>query len=306
MQKPKFRIGTSTDTAYELKKAIELQLLYVSSLYDPLQKEAGKVIHETRQSCKKCRALLRLMRDTMGYASYFRENRNLRTMQRELSRVRDAEVQYLLFSKLSKSYPEYTRYDWFNGLMEKIRTTYDLQLDHFLNGDITVQIARIARSTAAQIQTYELIGQGFGIIEAGLSRIYRQGREMGIVVFSENADAHIIHELRKKAKYLQYQLFFLRGIFQVLFTAMSRTMEELTDKLGHFNDLHLGCERIVKYAEQFDVKQKDYEGILNRLREEMQKVKSDSHLIYVNAYSEPTGAFIRRIRRYWDSYYYNL
>ena len=62
------------DTAYELKKTLELQLLYISSLFSPSLKDAGEAIHEARRSYKRCRAILRLMRDAMEYAAYCREN----------------------------------------------------------------------------------------------------------------------------------------------------------------------------------------------------------------------------------------
>jgi CHAD domain-containing protein len=303
MQKPKFQIGTSDDTAYELKRTIELQLLYVSSLFDPLPKEVGEVIHLSRQTCKKCRAILRLMRDAMGYAAYYRENRNLRDLQRELARFRDADVQLQVFRRLSGNLPEHTRKGWFAGLMEEAKKNYELELDHLMNGDRAAQIAARARSMAAQITTYPLTGQGFGIIAKGLSRIYRQGREMGDWVYSEDAEGHEVHELRKKAKYLQHQLFYLSGLNKTLFTAMSRTLEQLTENLGYYNDLRLARNSMRDYAEENHLAPGDHGVLLEGLREEMQKLKSDSRQMYVNVYSEPAGAFVRRIGGYWESFY---
>ncbi len=303
MQKPKFQIGASVNTANELKRSIDLQLRYVGRMFDPLQKEVGQAIHETRQTCKKCRAMVRLIRDSMGYAAYYRENSNLRDLQRELARLRDADVQQQLFSRLSKKYPGDTGKSWFSGLLEDAKINYNQQLDHFLEGNVAAQISDRARKAAASIKTYELSGQGFSIIEGGLTRIYRQGREMGTMVFSDTAGELEVHNLRKKAKYLQYQLSYLSGVFEALFTAMSRTLETLTENLGYFNDLYLACNRIEEYAEANDLRPEDHGSLLDRLREEMQQLKSDSLPIYVNIYSEPTRAFIRRTGGYWESYY---
>ena len=303
MQQPKFHIGTSTDTAYELKRAIELQLLYVGSLFDPLPRDVGQVIHMSRQTCKKCRAVLRLMRDSMGYAAYFRENRNLRDLQRELSRFRDADVQLRVFRRLSGSLPEHTRKGWYSDLMRKARKNYHLELGHLINGDRAAQISIRARSAAVQITTYQLSGQGFGMIDKGLARIYRQGREMGYAVFSEDAEDQAVHDLRKKAKYLQHQLTYLSGLCISLFTVMSHTLEQLTENLGYYNDLCLARNSIREYAGDNHLEHKEYGKLLSMLKEEMQKLKADSRQIYVNAYSEPPGAFIRRIGGYWDSWY---
>jgi CHAD domain-containing protein len=303
MRKPKFQIGTSTDTAYELKRTIELQLLYVASLFDPLKKDVGQVIHLSRQTCKKCRAILRLMRDSMGYAAYYRENTNLRDLQRELARFRDADVQLQVFRRLSGNLPEHTRKRWFAGLMEEAKKNYELELDHLMNGDRAAQIADRFRSTAAQMKTYPLSGQGFGLIEKGLSRIYRQGRGMGYRVYSEDAGEHEVHDLRKKAKYLQHQLFYLSALNKALITAMSTTLEQLTENLGYYNDLRLASNSMKEYAKENHLTPEDYGILLEGLKEEMQKLKSDSRQIYVNVYSEPTRAFIRRIRRYWEAFY---
>lgn len=306
MKKLKFRIGSSANTAYELKKTLELQLLYVNSLFSPSPKDTGKAIHEARQTYKKCRAILRLMRDAMGYASYYRENISLREMQRELSRIRDADVQYTLFKRLTKSYPKYCRKAWFTSIIENARMNYDQEMNRFLETDKAADISSYTRSKAAQIQQYELTGEGFEIIEDGLSRIYRQGREMGKMIFSQEADPYEIHAFRKKAKYLQYQLSYLRTISKALFKAMSTTMEQLTENLGYYNDLHIACTRIQEYAEENKLTHKKLGLLVSRLREEMQKTKSETKKVYELLYVEKPNHFIKRISRYWESHMWTL
>ncbi|MEA3461201.1 MAG: CHAD domain-containing protein [Bacteroidota bacterium] len=302
MKKQRFRIGSSADTAYELKNTLEIQLLYVSNLFSPSPKDAGKAIHEARQSYKKCRAILRLMRDAMGYASYYRENISLRDMQRELSQIRDADVQYKLFKRLSKRYPEYGSKTWFTRIIEIAKTNYNLEMKRFLKTDKAEDISRYTRLKAAQIQQFELAGEGFEIIEGGLSRIYRQGREMGKTIFSQEADPYEVHAFRKRAKYLQFQLSYLRTISRELFKAMSTTMEELTENLGYYNDLHIACTTIEEIAEENKLTQKKLGILLNGLREEMQNAKSDSRKVYETLYVEKPKHFVKRIRSYWESY----
>jgi CHAD domain-containing protein len=302
MKKLKFKIGSSVDAASELKKALELQLLYIDSLYHPSSKDLGNAIHETRQTCKKCRALLRLMRDSMGYAVYYRENKSLRDMQRELSLIRDADVQYQLYKQLSKSFPEYGKKTWFSGMVENARSNYHLELNHFRKTDKAGYISGFARSKAAEIQGYDLTGEGFEVIEGGLTRIYRQGREMGKMIFRQEADAFEIHAFRKKAKYLQYQLSYLRAISKVLVKPMSTKLAQLTENLGYYNDLHIACTRIRAYAEKNKLSHNKQTRLLNRLGEEMQKAKAKSNEIYEMLYVEKPKHFIKRIRHYWESY----
>jgi len=302
MKKQKFRIGSSEDTAYEIKKTLELQLLYVSGLFSPAPKDTGEAIHEARRAYKRCRAILRLMRDAMGYASYYRENISLRDMQRELAQIRDADVQYNLLTRLSESYPEFSKKAWFSSLNKNARKNYDREMNHFLKTGKAADISRHTRSKAAQIQQYELAGQGYEIIEEGLSRIYRQGREMGKIIFSQEADPFEVHAFRKRAKYLQFQLSYLRTISKPLFKAMSSSMEQLTENLGYYNDLHIACTTIQEYAENNKLTHKKLGILLSSLREEMQKAKSDSKKIYEMLYAEKPKQFIKRIGSYWETY----
>jgi CHAD domain-containing protein len=302
MKKPRFRIGSSADTAYELKKTLERQLLYAGSLYAPLQPHVGEVIHETRQIYKKCRAILRLMRDAMGYESYSRANISLRDMQRDLSRIRDADVQLQLFTDLSERFPEYKSYSWFKRIIDAAKKTHDQELRHFLESDKASEISRQIATQAAQSQHYELIGEEFEIIEGGLRRIYRQGREMGTVVFGEDVAASEIHTFRKRAKYLQYQLTYLRSISNELIKAMSTTLEQLTEHLGYYNDLHLANTSIEEVSDRSEVSQQKRAMLQSSLRELMQSAKSRSELIYTNLYIEKPAQFIRRIRTFWTTY----
>ena len=72
-------------------------------------------------------------------------------------------------------------------------------MKHFLKTGKAADISRYTRTKAAEVKQYELSGDGFEIIEGGLSRIYRQGRDMGEMIFNQDADAFEIHAFRKKA-----------------------------------------------------------------------------------------------------------
>ena len=56
------------------------------------QEEIHISIHETRKSMKRIRAVLRMIRDEIGYSSYYRENTFYRDLSRKLSESRNFEV----------------------------------------------------------------------------------------------------------------------------------------------------------------------------------------------------------------------
>ena len=301
MKKDTFRMGSSADTAYELKRTLELQMLYISALFSASSMDTSEAIHEARRSFKKSRAILRLMRDAMGYASYRRENIGLRDMQRELTKTRDADVQFHLLTSISEDHPEIRKKNWFELLVKHARTNYKMEMDRFRKSGKAAEISDYARSKIEEIQHYELTGKGFEIIEGGLSRIYRQGREMGKTTFCEEADPFEVHAFRKRAKYLQFQLSYLRTISKPLFKAMSSSLEQLTENLGHYNDLHIAVSRIQEYVEQNNLGHKrNLELLMGGLREDMRKTLFKSSKIYEMQYAEPPRRFIERIGRYWE------
>lgn len=301
MKKDKFTIGPSADIEYELKKTLELQMLYISALFNDSTIDTSEAIHEARRSFKKCRAILRLMRDAMGYASYRRENISLREMQKELTQTRDAYVQFHLLAGFSEDHPELSKKSWFDMLLRHARTNYEMEMDRFLESGKAGEISGYARTKAEEVQNYELTGNGFEIIEGGLSRIYRQGLDMGRIIFSEEADPYEVHAFRKRGKYLQFQLSYLRTIAKPLFNAMSKSLEKLTENLGHYNDLYIATTRIQEYAEQNNPgDRKHLELLLAGLREDMQKLLLNSRKIYEMQYAETPGRFIERIGRYLE------
>ena len=296
-------MGSSADTAYELKRTLELQMLYISALFSSSGMDLSEAIHEARRSFKKSRAILRLMRDAMSYASYRRENISLRDRQRELTQTRDADVQFHLLSIISRDHPEFSKKNWFDMLVKQAGTNYKMEMDLFRKSGKAAEISGYALSKAQEVQHYDLSGKGFGIIEGGLSRIYRQGREMGKTIFSGEADPNEIHAFRKRAKYLQFQLAYLRTISKPLFKAMSTSLEQLTENLGHYNDLHIALTRIQEYVEQNNPgHRKNLELLMEGIREDMKGTLIKSRRIYEMQYAETPGRFIERIGRYWNLY----
>lgn len=301
MKKDKFRIGSSADLAFELKRTLEHQMLYISALFSTSGMDASEAIHEARRSFKKSRAILRLMRDAMNYASYRRENISLRDRQRELTQTRDAYVQFHLLTSISDDHPEFSKKSWYSMLLKHARANYEREMKRFHKSGKALEISRYAQSKAEEIHRYELAGKGFEIIEGGLSRIYRQGREMGKAIIGGEADPFEVHAFRKRAKYLQFQLGYLRPVSKPLFKAMSTSLEQLTENLGHYNDLHIAVSRIQEYLEQHKLGQKkNLELLFSGLREDMQESLLNSRTIYEIQYAETPERFIERIGRYWE------
>ena len=72
----------------------------------PTVKNKDEAIHDARLCIKKMRALLRLVRKSLGEETYQTEDKDYRDTARTLSRVRDSAALLESFTKLSEYFSE--------------------------------------------------------------------------------------------------------------------------------------------------------------------------------------------------------
>jgi CHAD domain-containing protein len=290
-----------------LKEAIcmklEEQLLYILELCENSGKDTDRAVHETRRSFKKCRSLLRLIRDTMGYAAYYRENCQLRDMQRTLSAARDASVLVSQLGDVEKAFPDHPRGDWWKKLRSLASARQEHEYEEIRNNGCFDRIAGGTGQAMKRMKLYSLDADGFGLIEGGLSRIYRQGKEMTCHLFEGDADVGTLHEFRKKAKYLQYQLLFLTSVFPGLIKPTTKSFKKLTDSLGQYHDLYNVQVRLSQMTSGNRQLTGHLPPLFDRLNVRMKEVLEYADVRARKLYVESTVQFVSRIRSYWDIYY---
>src|SRR5262249_21043568 len=76
----------------------------IYELHDGIRTDPVEAVHNARKAIKKERALLRLVRGALDSGQRSHENQALRTAGRELSGVRDAEVQIQTLDHLSERF----------------------------------------------------------------------------------------------------------------------------------------------------------------------------------------------------------
>ena len=202
-------------------------------------------IHSARKKLKRTRALLRLVRDPIGYRPYREQNVVLRDTARTLSGVRDA---WVLVETLRKLRDEYSH------LLDEATFTHT---EGWLMGRHQEAIARFgarvivnavtnlgtARSVFAAFPVEEWIEDDFGAIAGGIARVYRRGYR----AHEQARETHSIqnfHEWRKRVKYLGYQMEALTPIQPGLIGAMADELGELGSDLGEDHDLAVLAEAV--------------------------------------------------------------
>ncbi len=169
-----------------------------------------RAVHETRKALKRLRALLRMLESELGSGAYARESAALRDAGRALSGARDAEVMLATFDALI----EHNRDKLAGrGGVIRLRGVLLAERSHARKdalGDPRVRTQVLAELHACRVRIamWQIPDDaGSELVEAGLLRLYRQGRKRWRRARSGKGDrTRFMHQWRKRVKDLRYVL----------------------------------------------------------------------------------------------------
>jgi CHAD domain-containing protein len=260
--------------------------------------ELSATIHGVRKDLKKLRALARLVRDELGEKRFKAENRRYRDAGRLLSESRDAEVKLETLAGLRKrfgdDFPGRDGESWERAL-ERERD----QVGDAARGETAARIEEAKKAVEKgreRILAWPLEADSWQLVEAGLSQSYRRGgRAMKAVQAKPKAEN--VHEWRKRAKDLWYQLRIVRNAWPGLLQESADQIHELTDLLGDHHDLAVLAEDLE------DRQGVDAREALRDLIEKRQEETLSSALdLGRRIYAEKPKAFRRRLAAYWSAW----
>jgi CHAD domain-containing protein len=257
------------------------------------EKELAAAIHGARKDLKKLRAVLRLARKQLGKDLFEAENRRYRDAGRLLSGTRDAEVKLetlvALRSQASDGLPLEASKRWIQALEEERDEVAGTG-----GGEASRQIDQ-----ARDLITEGLDRVGDWPLESdswrlpGLSKSYREGRRV-MKRAQTKPSVENVHEWRKRAKDLWYQLRIVQGAWPQLLGATADQAHELSDLLGDHHDLALLDEDL---AARRDIGEPEtFRALIEQRQEELLARALE---LGRRLYAEKPKAFSRRLERYW-------
>lgn len=258
--------------------------------------DSAEAIHGARKDLKKVRAVLRLCRDELGDELFRTENRRFRDAGRLLSRSRDAEVKLETLAALQRRFGA----DFPGGVHGPWALALEREREEIVGapGDRAPEVERAIEAIEAgreAIPTWPLRRESWGAIGPGLSRAYREGRR-GLKRTTAEPGAASVHEWRKRAKDLTYQLRIVRGAWPELLEDTVEQSRRLTDLLGDHHDLALLAE---DFAGRDFERREELEGLIERRQTEL---LGEALELGRRVYAEKPRAFERRIRSYWSAW----
>ena len=253
-------------------------------------------VHETRKSLKRLRALLRLIRPSIGDEVFRAENAQLREIARILSGARDRHVLLETIAKLEAGAGA-SRHTLARNVREVLNGANGGE------GPVDVAAMRQAHSRLAEAKgrfaRLRLAGGGFDLVGAGLERSYRQARRAFNAAYDELTD-EAFHECRKSTQQHWRHMALLTRAWPACLGARISEARRLSQILGDDHDLamlvafvrseagaRLGQERIAK--------------VETLARQRQRELRALAKPAGARLFAEGAGALRRRIAVYWEA-----
>jgi CHAD domain-containing protein len=257
--------------------------------------DTADAVHGARKDMKKLRTVLRLLRDELGSKRYKRENARFRDAARALSETRDAEVKLETLNGLAEdgdALPEEAVESWRKILDRDREAATNAARDE---PAVSEAISLIETGLEA-IRGWDVEGDSWKLIDAGLTRTYRRGRRAMKAAEKRRGEGDF-HEWRKRAKDLWYELRLLSAAWSGPLEATAEEAHNLTELLGDHHDLALLREDL-RGRNLGEEETAALEAAIDRRQGELAAAALP---LGRRLYAERPKDFSRRMRRYWSA-----
>jgi CHAD domain len=172
--------------------------------------DRATAVHETRKSLKRLRALMAMLEQELDETVFAREDAALRDAGLRLAGARDAEVMLsALDGLLKRGSGELARRRGVVGLRVRLAAERDRAVQRAL-GDAAARVEVLGdlRGVRGRVAEWSLPDrEGIGTVEAGLKRLYRQGRRRYRLARRGKGEVgQTMHQWRKRVKDLRYAM----------------------------------------------------------------------------------------------------
>jgi CHAD domain-containing protein len=260
---------------------------------EPADADLADAVHGARKDLKKLRTVLRLLRDDLGGKRHRRADRRFRDAGRALSTSRDAEVKVVTLEALISASGELpsSAFAW--------RRQLELERDATAapSPAVLAEAVEAVEAGLAEIDSWQIDGDGWGLIDDAVLRSYRCGRRAMRAAAGEPSEEGL-HEWRKRAKDLWYEQRLLTAAWPPLLEAGAEEAHRLTSLLGDHQDLAVLRRDLA--GRRFDPS--SAAALEAAIAEREEGLAAEAFELGKRVYAESPKQFRRRLRRYWQAW----
>jgi CYTH domain-containing protein/CHAD domain-containing protein len=292
-----FRLKRKEEVAAGVRRIVRTRAGVAAETLEDDGDEAAAAIHSARKDLKKIRSTLRLVRAGLGEKTYKAENKRYREAGRALSGSRDAAVKVEtlegLERRFGREFPSAAAAGW-RGQLESER---DDAATAGSDAEATREAIGAIAAAQAAVDAWPLEGDSWRLLGPGLRTSYGDGRTLMAAVVADPDDPELVHEWRKRAKDLWYQLRLIRRAWRGPLEANVDSVHELTDLLGDHHDLTVLGADLAGREDAADLPQ--VAELIERRQAELIAAGLD---LGARIYAEKPKPFARRMRAYWAAW----
>jgi CHAD domain-containing protein len=261
-----------------------------------------EVVHEARKYLKKIRAVLRLVRPEIGETAFREENTCFRDAARPLTEVRDAKILIETLDKLAEHFREHVAARSFGGvrkaMQDNLRAVRRRVLDE---QDAFTVVAEAVRQARGRVKDWADMPDKWPAAGYGLRDVYRQARK---ACGQAEADPTVenLHEWRKQAKYLRYELELLRPLWPERLGELAGEADRMGDLLGDDHDLAVLRQMLTDDPGRFG-DEGDVEILLALIDRRRAEIEQEVMLLGRRFFQDKPRDFVGQLKGYWKTWH---
>jgi CHAD domain-containing protein len=230
---------------------------------------------------------------------YRRENDRFRDAGRALGGARDAEVKLETLAALDERYHDFPG-DGVKPLVEALEEERDslaaeVESDDGPRRDVVTQLV----AGGAVAREWPLADDGWSLVEPGLKRSYKRGRNRFADVRQDPSPENV-HEWRKRVKDLWYHLRILRNAWKGVLGETADQAHDLADLLGDHHDLAVLDEDVG--GRKGLLATSDRKALSKLITQRQDELLEPAIELGERVYAEKPKAFTGRLAAYWETW----
>ena len=283
-----------------IKRIVHEQIEQAIKEIDSPRMKRSDAVHEVRKHCKRIRAVLRLVR-TQFEKTYQFENVWFRDAAKGLAELRDAEAIIETYDSLLDKFDDQID----RRAFAPVRRAFTLRQKKISeeSGDVKQKLKKLRgrmNKAAGRIANWKLKVAEFAGVEAGLVATYLRARKT-MAAASDAPTAANFHEWRKQAKYHEFHMRLLSGLWQPVMGSLAKETAALSDLLGDDHNLEVLHQTLLKSPKQYG-KKRDIQVLLGLIDRRSAELRVEANTIGTRIFAEKPNAFGRRFRGYWEAW----
>jgi len=260
----------------------------------PTVRNKDEAIRDARVCIKKIRAVLRLIRDSLGKTTYEEEDAQYRDAAQKLSKVRDSAAMIEITNKLVEHFSDQLAPHAFDSVRSLLRHSRKTQPQDRTKA--MTAAARSLRETRKRLQEWPHVGQRRSL-SRGLRRVFKNGRAHFDTAYDQPGVKNF-HEWRIQVKHLHYQTHVLRPIWQQMMKALEAELKTLAKYLSEDHDLALLRDKVSEHLAKADDRT-EIETLVALIDQRRNELEISARVLGTRIYAEKPRAFAGRNLIYW-------